>query len=184
MPAPRRTEGLAGGAMRYLFSWPYRLALAFLYRAGVRPWQLTLASLLSNVAIGWLLITRRYFLAGALLVPAGLFDIFDGAVARLRGEEKRSGAFLDSVLDRISDAILFSCLFWADAAQGPRLQAGLARAPPVVGRSAVSILSFTSTGTPCKSDRGPFASRSASSARASSSARGLRQRIALSLGPT
>lgn len=132
MPAPRKSEGLASGAMRWIFTWPYRAALAGLYRAGVRPWQLTLASLATNVVIGWLLVTERRLLPGALLIPAGLFDIFDGSVARLRGEDKRSGAFLDSVLDRVSDAILFSCLYWSLAAQGRRLDAGLALATLVI----------------------------------------------------
>ncbi len=117
MPAPRKTQGVFGPALRFVFTWPYRIGLAGLYRAGVRAWQLTLASLATNVVVGWLLITGRRFLPGALLIPAGLFDIFDGAVARLRGEERRSGAFLDSVLDRISDTILFACLFWSESQQ-------------------------------------------------------------------
>jgi phosphatidylglycerophosphate synthase len=132
MPAPRRTQGIVGPAMRFLFSWPYRVILAGLYRAGVRPWQLTVASLVTNAIVGWLLLTGRRFLPGALLVPAGLFDIFDGGVARLRGEERRSGAFLDSVFDRVSDMVLFGCLYWSLAGQGHRLEAGLALATLVI----------------------------------------------------
>ena len=101
MPAPRKSTGVFGPAMRFVFTWPYRAILAGLYRAGVRPWQLTVASLVANVVVGWLLLTGRRFLPGALLIPAGLFDVFDGAVARLRGEDRRAGAFLDSVLDRV-----------------------------------------------------------------------------------
>src|SRR6266542_3231489 len=89
MPAPRKTTGVFGPAMRFVFTWPYRAILAGLYRAGVRPWQLTVASLLANVVVGWLLLTGRRFLPGALLIPAGLFDVFDGAVARLRGEDRQ-----------------------------------------------------------------------------------------------
>ncbi|MHA1272458.1 MAG: CDP-alcohol phosphatidyltransferase family protein [Promethearchaeota archaeon] len=37
---------------------------------------------------------------------AGTFDVFDGEVARRTGKESAAGAFLDSNLDRISDAIL------------------------------------------------------------------------------
>jgi CDP-diacylglycerol--glycerol-3-phosphate 3-phosphatidyltransferase len=132
MPAPRRTRGLAGPAMRFLFTWPYRAGLAGLYRIGVRPWQLTLASLATNAVVGWLLLTGRRLLPGLLLVPAGVFDIFDGGVARLRGEDRRSGAFLDSVLDRISDTILFACLFWDEAGQGRELGAALALVTLVV----------------------------------------------------
>jgi CDP-diacylglycerol--glycerol-3-phosphate 3-phosphatidyltransferase len=52
--------------------------------------------------------------------------VFDGSVARQRGEAKRSGAFLDSVLDRVSDAVVFSCLFWSLADSGDRAAAGFA----------------------------------------------------------
>lgn len=128
MPAPRKTQGVVGPAMRFVFTWPYRVALAGLYRAGVRPWQLTVASLVTNVVVGWLLVAGLRFLPGGLLIPAGLFDIFDGGVARLRGEERRSGAFLDSVFDRISDMVLFGCLYWSLAGQGRELEAGLALA--------------------------------------------------------
>ena len=50
----------------------------------------------------------------------------DGSVARHRGESGRSGAFMDSVLDRISDMVLFSCLFWRLAADGQTIAAVLA----------------------------------------------------------
>src|SRR6186713_2343520 len=105
MPAPRLAEGVAAKPMRWVFTWPYRVILLGVYRAGFRPWHLTLL--------------------GLLLIPAGLFDILDGAVARLRGEESRWGAFLDSVLDRVADVILLGCLFWALAGQDLRLEAAL-----------------------------------------------------------
>jgi phosphatidylglycerophosphate synthase len=128
LPAPRRSESFIGPLFRSLFAWPYRFALSGLYRAGVRPWQLSFLSLAANVVIGWLLIDGRFFPSGMLLMVAGLFDIFDGGVARLRGEAGPAGAFLDSVLDRISDVIVFGCLYWALAGQGRRLAAALALA--------------------------------------------------------
>lgn len=140
MPAPRSTEGVAGRVMRFVFTWPFRLLLAGAYRVGFRPWQLTLLSLATNVVIGGLLLTGRRLLPGLLLIPAGLFDILDGAVARLRGEERRSGAFLDSVLDRVSDAILFGCLFWSLSGQrDERLAAGLALATLVIALTVSHI---------------------------------------------
>src|SRR5205823_6126950 len=83
-----------------------------------RPWQLTLGSLAVNVAVGWLLLSGRRFVPGMLLIPAGVLDVFDGGVARMRGQDSRLGAFLDSTLDRVSDGILFGCLFWSLAGQG------------------------------------------------------------------
>ena len=132
MPAPRKSEGAAGGAMQRIFAWPYRGILAFLLWTGVRPYQLTLLSLALNIAVGALIVTGGWFVAGVLLVLAGMCDVFDGSVARQRGEEKRSGAFMDSVLDRVSDAILFSCLFWALAVNGQGLEAALALVTLVV----------------------------------------------------
>jgi CDP-diacylglycerol--glycerol-3-phosphate 3-phosphatidyltransferase len=49
----------------------------------------------------------------ALLALAGLFDFFDGAVARLAGSDSDYGAFLDSVVDRYSDlAVLLGILVY------------------------------------------------------------------------
>ncbi|HZD18959.1 MAG TPA: CDP-alcohol phosphatidyltransferase family protein [Actinomycetota bacterium] len=139
MPAPRRATGLAARPMRWIFSWPYRLVLAGVYRTGIRPWQLTLLALAANIWVGVLLLRGDRFVPGLLLVPAGLLDILDGAVARLRGEESRLGAFLDSVLDRVSDVILFGCLYWSLAGQGMRLEAGLALATMVIALAVSHI---------------------------------------------
>ncbi len=139
MPAPRKSEGAAGGAMQRIFAWPYRGILAFLLWTGIYPWQLSLLSLVLNVIVGALIITGQWLVAGSLLILAGLFDVFDGSVARQRGIESRSGAFLDSVLDRVSDAILFGCLFWALAAQGNTFEAALALVTLVVSLSVSHV---------------------------------------------
>lgn len=139
MPAPRQAEGLAAKPMRWVFTWPYRLILAGVYRTGIRPWQLTLLGLATNVWIGVLLLRGDRLVPGLLLIPAGLFDILDGAVARLRGEESRLGAFLDSVLDRVADVIIFGCLYWSLAGQDLRLQAALALATLVIALSVSHI---------------------------------------------
>src|SRR6476659_9349706 len=94
-PGPRRNQSIIGPLFQRVFMWPYRITLVGLYKAGIRPWQLTLLSLLTNVVIGWLLIDGQFFLSGMLLIPAGLFDVFDGGVARLRGEDSRLVAVLE-----------------------------------------------------------------------------------------
>ncbi|CAN5710710.1 hypothetical protein BH18ACT17_BH18ACT17_08740 [soil metagenome] len=126
MPAPRKNESAAGGAMQRLLAWPYRAILAFLLWTGVRPWQLTLLSPVFIVLTGWQIVAGNWLVAGFLLIVGSVLDVFDGSVARHRGEEGRSGAFMDSVLDRVSDMILFSCLFWSLASQGETMQAALA----------------------------------------------------------
>lgn len=119
---------MAGPALQKTLAWPFRFILAGVYRAGFRPWQLTFLSLVMNVWVGVLLVRGDRLMPGILLLPAGLFDILDGSVARLRGEESRMGAFLDSGLDRVSDAILFGCLYWSLAEQGHELAAALSLA--------------------------------------------------------
>jgi CDP-diacylglycerol--glycerol-3-phosphate 3-phosphatidyltransferase len=109
-----------------MFAWPYRAILAGLYRAGLHPWHLTLLSLIANAIVGWLLVRGQFLLPGILLLVAGLLDVFDGGLARLRGEASRAGAFLDSVVDRLSDLIVFGCLFWTLANQRKETAAALA----------------------------------------------------------
>lgn len=54
-----------------------------------------------------LIIPLYPFYGGIILSAGGLFDMVDGIVARNRNLISRFGAFLDSTLDRISDALLF-----------------------------------------------------------------------------
>jgi phosphatidylglycerophosphate synthase len=135
MPAPRKNQSAAGGAMRWLFQWPYRGILAFLVWTRVRPWQLTIASPILISLSGLFIVTGDWFVAGWVLVAGGMCDVFDGAVARHRGEVKRSGAFMDSVIDRVADAIVFACLFWTFAQRGQELEAVLALVTLIVSLS-------------------------------------------------
>ena len=48
----------------------------------------------------------------AVMGVAGAFDLFDGEVARRTGKESQAGAFLDSNLDRLSDAIFILGLIY------------------------------------------------------------------------
>jgi len=132
LPAPRKGEGAAGGAAQHVFAWPYRAILAFLLWTGIRAWQLTLLSLAMSVTSGVLILAGEWIWAGVALIACGTFDVMDGSVARHRGEVRRSGAFMDSVLDRVSDMILFGCLFWYLAGQGEEFAASLALVTLVV----------------------------------------------------
>lgn len=132
VPGPRRGASAIGPLFGRVFAWPYRAGLAGLYRAGVRAWHLTVLSLAVNVAAAWLLATDRRFLPGLLLIPAGILDILDGGVARLRGEDSTAGAFLDSVMDRVSDFVVLGALFWSLAGQGRTAEAALALTSLVV----------------------------------------------------
>lgn len=45
---------------------------------------------------------------GILVLLAGWFDIVDGAVARVTGQTSKTGAFLDSTLDRVAEVLVFA----------------------------------------------------------------------------
>jgi phosphatidylinositol phosphate synthase len=125
LPPPRRTRGLIGPLFRWVFAWPYRLTLKGLLASGIHAWHLTVLSLVANVVIGILIVQGYFFVPGLLLIVAGLLDIFDGGVARGRGEESRAGAFLDSTMDRVCDVVLFSCIYWTLSREGDTAAAAL-----------------------------------------------------------
>ena len=55
----------------------------------------------------YILASGAFFWAGCLILCASIFDMLDGAVARVKNEMSRFGAFLDSTLDRYSEAAMF-----------------------------------------------------------------------------
>jgi archaetidylinositol phosphate synthase len=71
---------------------------------GVNPNTLTLLGLLLSIVAGFFFAIREVVAAGFFLLISGLFDAFDGAVARENGRTTRFGGFLDSVCDRFADA--------------------------------------------------------------------------------
>ena len=77
-----------------------------LARLRVTPNTLTVIGLLLS-ALTALVIALGFLLAGGLLVLfAGIFDMFDGAMARVRNAATTFGAFFDSMLDRYSESII------------------------------------------------------------------------------
>ena len=84
-----------------------------LFRMRLRPNHLTLLGLGVSLLAAAAFVSGHTPLGGALLLIAGLFDFFDGAVARLAGSDSDYGAFLDSVVDRYSDlAVLLGILVY------------------------------------------------------------------------
>jgi len=57
-------------------------------------------------------ISHNLVLGGILMLIGAFFDMLDGIVARATGKVTKFGAFLDSVLDRCSDAFLFLAIAW------------------------------------------------------------------------
>lgn len=97
----------------------------FLARHGVHANTVTLVGFLLQAGIGTLFALGYVRLGGLLLAVVGPMDALDGAVARANGQERPFGAFLDSTLDRLSDAVLILGLTTYRLQQGALLQVGL-----------------------------------------------------------
>ena len=81
--------------------------------AGITPNTVTVAGLFLNGAVAFVLATGRLQAGGILLLLAGGFDMLDGALARRTKNFSTFGAFLDSTLDRYSEAIVLIGLVYA-----------------------------------------------------------------------
>lgn len=75
-------------------------------RTGVSPNAVTLFGFGLNIVAAWLLATGHFLIGGFLILIAGVFDLLDGALARVTGKGTIFGALLDSAIDRYSEAVL------------------------------------------------------------------------------
>lgn len=89
------------------FSWPVQRLAALLASTGIHPNVITWSALAANLCAGVLFAEGRFPAAGGLVIVAGLCDLLDGPVARLQNRVSLFGGFLDSILDRYADFLLF-----------------------------------------------------------------------------
>jgi len=80
----------------------------WLIRRRVRPNTITSASAIVVIGAGAAFGLDLPRLGAAWLLLSGLLDILDGQVARRGGMVSKFGAFFDSTLDRVGEAILFA----------------------------------------------------------------------------
>lgn len=83
------------------------VALAF-GRLGLTPNWLTVIGFLGTCAAAFAAASQAWLLAGVLVIAFGIFDLFDGALARATGTASKFGAFLDSTLDRTGENLVLA----------------------------------------------------------------------------
>ncbi len=86
--------------------WISKPLLTTLSKSHIKPNTLTWIGLAISIIAALAIATNHLFVSGLLILLSGLFDILDGALARLTNQTTRFGALLDSTFDRISDALL------------------------------------------------------------------------------
>ncbi len=122
-----------------------------LHRSGISADGLTIVGLV--VALGTaVLIANGNLLLGAFgLVLTGLPDVLDGSVARYSGKAGPRGAFFDSVIDRVADAVLLGGVAWhltSTSAEAPVLALAVLGASMLVSyeRAKAESLGFSARG--------------------------------------
>lgn len=106
-----------------------------LIRMGVSPDTVTLVGTVGVVGGALCFFPRGELLIGVLVIAVFIFsDLVDGYMARTLGVSSRWGAFLDSTLDRLGDAAIFSGLtIWFFGGGDDRLLAYVALWALVMG---------------------------------------------------
>jgi CDP-diacylglycerol--glycerol-3-phosphate 3-phosphatidyltransferase len=89
---------------------------------GLTPNALTILGLLLNVITAVIIGLGFLRIGGALVLFAGLFDLLDGAMARVTNKKSTFGAFLDSTLDRYSEGVVLLGLVVYSLRQPPSVQ--------------------------------------------------------------
>ncbi len=94
-----------------------RRVFPFVARLRVKPDTLTVAGGAASALAAFAFAFDHTLAAGLAMLVAGFFDLIDGVVARSQGNSSPAGGFFDSVMDRLSDMLVFSGIAVAMAAR-------------------------------------------------------------------
>ena len=81
-------------------------------RLGLTPDALTLIGFAITVGGAVLVAQQLWLLGGLVIFVGGVFDLFDGTLARATGKVSPLGAFMDSVFDRWGEVIVYVGIAW------------------------------------------------------------------------
>ncbi len=88
----------------------------------ISPNVITMIGFLLTAGVAVVISMGYLQLGGFLIIAAAAFDALDGTLARMMGRTSRFGAFLDSTMDRFSEAVIFLGLFVYLALQGAQTE--------------------------------------------------------------
>jgi len=87
--------------------------VGLLIKLRITPNMITIFGVLISGVSGILFANSLWGAAGWIMIAGGVFDLFDGRVARATNNVTKGGAYLDSTLDRYSDGFILAGLAWA-----------------------------------------------------------------------
>ena len=95
-------------ATRYLESYIVKPLIL----VGLTPNMITILGVLMHIPASYMIGRGDFLVGGILLLAAAAFDMVDGAMARHMGKSSPTGALLDSIADRVSEAFCLIGLLW------------------------------------------------------------------------
>ena len=108
-------------------------------RLGLSPNALTVIGFLIAVVAAAAAAAQLWLVAGVLVIFGGVFDLFDGALARATGKVSKVGGFLDSTFDRWGEGVVYIGIVWGALDMGIWLPVVLA----AVAMSSAFMVSYT-----------------------------------------
>ncbi len=76
-------------------------------KIGFKPWHFTLLGFLFSIVYLHTIACNSIALSILFLLASGFMDVFDGALAKALGVVSKSGAYLDSIIDRLEDIVYY-----------------------------------------------------------------------------
>ena len=122
----------------------------------ITPNMITVAGLVGSVAAAVAIANGELIIGGILVLVFGGLDMFDGAVARATGRATPFGALFDSVIDRLSEAVVLGGILIYELDRGNDEETVLAFAA-VVGSILVSYVRARAEGLDVSVTSGLFA---------------------------
>lgn len=94
------------------WTWFIKPIVQVLIKLGITPDAITIMGAIVAAGAGLAFYFGSFLLGGWMILAAGTFDMLDGNVARATNSVSKSGAFLDSTLDRYAELFMFAGLIW------------------------------------------------------------------------
>jgi CDP-diacylglycerol--glycerol-3-phosphate 3-phosphatidyltransferase len=107
-------------------------------KLGLTPNAITIVGFLGTCIAAAAAAAQLWVLAGILVIAFGIFDMFDGALARATNQTSTFGAFLDSTLDRIGENLVYAGIAYGCAVAGFTVGVGLA----ALAMAAASVVTY------------------------------------------
>jgi len=97
--------------LRNIFEKPLKAIANFLDRLGISANTITLLGLAGNIMAAFFIWKGLFLAGGIILLFMSPLDAVEGALSRIRDEETKIGAFLDSICDRYSELAIIFAIF-------------------------------------------------------------------------